>query len=90
VAVSLVVRLLSKKKQLLVRLFTDFASLFLFGILAWRSMVYADNLREYGEVTMTMQLPYHPFVYILAASSLAVALLYLIDILKTMKKVVSL
>jgi len=89
VAVSLVVRLLSKKGQMLVKLFTDIASLSLFAILAWRSMVYAGRLSESGEVSMTLQLPFHPFVYMLAVSSLIVALVYLIAIIKDMQKVVS-
>jgi TRAP-type C4-dicarboxylate transport system permease small subunit len=76
VAVSLVVRLLSKKGQLWMKMFTDTASLSLFSILTWRSV--------------TMQLPYHPFVYLMAFSSLVVALVYLIAIIKNMKKVVSL
>ncbi|WP_024333574.1 TRAP transporter small permease [Desulfotignum balticum] len=90
VAVSLVVRLLSKKGQLWMKMFTDTASLSLFSILAWRSVVYAGKLKESGEVSMTMQLPYHPFVYLMAFSSLVVALVYLIAIIKNMKKVVSL
>jgi TRAP-type C4-dicarboxylate transport system permease small subunit len=90
VAVSLVVRRLPKKGQMWMKLFTDTASLSLFGILAWRSVVYAGKLRESGEVSMTMQLPFHPFVYMLAFSSLIVALVYLVSIIKNMKKVVSL
>jgi len=90
VAVSLVVRRLPKKGQMCMKLFTDTASLSLFGILAWRSVVYAGKLRESGEVSMTMQLPFHPFVYMLAFSSLIVALVYLVSIIKNMKKVVSL
>jgi TRAP-type C4-dicarboxylate transport system permease small subunit len=89
VAVSLVVRLLSKKRQLWMKMFTDTASLSLFGILAWRSVVYAGKLRESGEVSMTMQLPFHPFVHMLAFSSLIVALVYLVAIIKDIQKVVS-
>ena len=89
VAVSLVVRLLAEKTQIFVKLFTDTASLCLFAILAWRSTVYAVKLKESGEVSMTMQLPFHPFVYMLAFSSLIVALVYLIAIIKDLQKVVS-
>lgn len=89
VAVSLVVRLLAEKTQIFVKIFTDFASLGLFAILAWRSTVYAIKLKESGEVSMTMQLPFHPFVYMLAFASMIVALVYLIAIIKDMQKVVS-
>ncbi|MEX1302795.1 MAG: TRAP transporter small permease subunit [Desulfotignum sp.] len=89
VAVSLIVRLLAKKTQFFIKLLTDTASLCLFSILAWRSVVYAGNLKESGEVSMTMQLPFHPFVYMLAFSSLIVALVYLIAIIKDIQKVVS-
>ncbi|HSL60283.1 MAG TPA: TRAP transporter small permease subunit [Desulfotignum sp.] len=90
VAVSLVVRLLAKKTQIFIKLFTDTASGFLFGILAWRCVLYAAKLKDSGEVSMTLQLPFHPFVYMLAFSSLIVALVYLVAIIKDIHKVVSL
>jgi hypothetical protein len=52
-------------------------------------VVYAQNLKESGEVSMTMQLPFHPFVYLLAFSAFAVMLVFLIAILEDIKEVIS-
>lgn len=85
VAVSLLVRLLAKKKQAILKLITDTLSGVFFAVLAWRCVIYARNLKASGEVSMTMQLPFHPFVYLLAASALAVTLVFLTTILKDLK-----
>jgi TRAP-type C4-dicarboxylate transport system permease small subunit len=85
VAVSLLVRLLAKKKQAILKLITDILSGVFFAVLAWRCVLYARDLKESGEVSMTMQLPFHPFVYLLAVSALAVTLVFITTILKDLK-----
>jgi TRAP-type C4-dicarboxylate transport system permease small subunit len=89
VAVSLLIRLFTKKTQAVFKLVTDTLSGILFGIISVRSVVYAQNLKESGEVSMTMQLPFHPFVYLLAFSAFAVMLVFLIAILEDIKEVIS-
>ncbi len=89
VAVSLVIRLFTKKIQTIFKLATDILSGLLFGILSVRCVIYARDLKESGEVSMTLQLPFHPFVYLLAFSAFAVALVFLIAIINDINKVVS-
>jgi TRAP-type C4-dicarboxylate transport system permease small subunit len=89
VAVSLVVRILKKKPQAIIKLFTDTASGLLFGILGWRCTIYARDLKESSEVSMTLQLPFHPFVYMLAFSSFIVTLVFVNAIIKDILKKVS-
>jgi len=89
VAVSLVIRLFTQKIQAVFKLVTDTLSGLLFGILSVRCVVYARDLKESGEVSMTLQLPFHPFVYLLAFSAFAVTLVFLIAIINDMKKVIS-
>jgi len=57
-----------------------------FVVLAWRCVLYARDLKAIGEVSMTMQLPFHPFVYLLAFSALAVAFVFLTAIIKNLQK----
>jgi TRAP-type C4-dicarboxylate transport system permease small subunit len=86
VAVELAVRLLTKKKQAILKLFTDTLSGLFFAVLAWRCVLYARDLKSSGEVSMTMQLPFHPFVYLLAISALSVTLVFLMVIVKDLRK----
>jgi TRAP-type C4-dicarboxylate transport system permease small subunit len=74
VAVSIVTRLLPSRVARVISICTHLVSLAFFALLAWVSVGYAEQLQEIGEVSMTMQLPIHPFVYGLAFSSLAVCL----------------
>ena len=86
VAVELLVRLLTKRKQAVLKLFTDALSGIFFAVLSWRCVLYARDLKQSGEVSMTMQLPFHPFVYLLAFSALAVTLVFLTVIIKDLRK----
>ncbi|MBN2706380.1 MAG: TRAP transporter small permease [Deltaproteobacteria bacterium] len=56
-------------------------SLLLFLLIAWQSFVYAGILRRTGEVTLSLQLPFFPVVYAIAAASLLVALVILLELL---------
>lgn len=89
VAVSLVIRLFTKQIQAFFKLGTDILSGLLFGILSARCLFYARNLKESGEVSMTLQIPFHPFVYLLAFSAFAVMLVFLIAIINDIHKVTS-
>ena len=85
VAVSLIVRLLPKKIQALIASFTDSFGITFFGLLAWRSYAYGNHLREIGEVSLTLQLPFYPFVYGVAFSSLVVCLILFSDLIESLK-----
>ncbi len=89
VAVSLLIRLFTKKTQAIFKLVTDILSGILFGILSVRSVKYAQSLKESGEVSMTLELPFHPFVYLFAFSAFAVTLVFLIAIIKDINEVIS-
>ena len=87
VAVSIVVRLFSKKTQALFMLVTSSLSFVFFGLLCWQSVVYAQKLKEYGEVSMTLELPYYPFVYGLAFGAFAVCMVLLVTLINKSREV---
>jgi TRAP-type C4-dicarboxylate transport system permease small subunit len=87
VAVSLVVRLLPQKVQGLLDSITGTFGIILFALIAWRSTLYANVLRESGEVSLTLQLPFYPFVHGVAISAGAVCLVLLADVLRSLTKV---
>jgi TRAP-type C4-dicarboxylate transport system permease small subunit len=80
VAVSILVRMLPARVAGIMGICTNLAALFFFALLAWTSVDYAEQLQEIGEVSMTMQLPVHPFVYGLAFSSFAVCLVLILAV----------
>jgi len=87
VAVSLLVRLLSRRVQAVIQVITGSFSFILFALISWRSVLYALHLRESGEVSLTLQLPFYPFVFGIAFASAAVCLVLFVDIASGLGKV---
>jgi len=88
VSVSLVTRLLPERVRNIIRVITNSLALVLFGLLSWRSILYAEELRSFGEVSMTLQLPYYPFIYGVAFASFAMSVVlitYLMNDIKELK-----
>ena len=53
-----------------------------FGLLARQCVVYAADLKTFGEVSMTLQMPIYPFVYGIAAGCGLLALVLAVRFLK--------
>ncbi len=87
VAVSLIVQLLPKKTQALVNIITGIFALILFSLLSWQSVLYANDLRVSGEVSLTLELPFYPFVYGISFAAAAVCLVLLADLISNLGKV---
>jgi len=58
----------------------------LFGLLAWQSQVYAMDLIETGEVSLTLGIPTWPFVFSLTAGCGMLSLVLLLDALRQLKR----
>jgi TRAP-type C4-dicarboxylate transport system permease small subunit len=89
VAVSLIVRLLPEKAQTWIGTVTNSFGFIFFALLSWRSVLYANHLKESGEVSLTLQLPFYPFVYGIGFAAAAVCLVIMIDLSNNLKKVFS-
>lgn len=63
IAVDFLVQKFPKKIQALIECINSLTCAIFFGLIAWQSMAYAKDLQEVGEVSMTLQIPIHPFVY---------------------------
>jgi len=87
VAVSLVVRLFPNRIQGIIEIFTNTFVLILFILIAWRSFLYAETIRTSGEVSLTLKLPFYPFIYGVALSAALVCLVKIVDICKSFLKV---
>lgn len=67
IAVDFIVQKLPSRVQTIVDAVNAAVCAALFGLLAQQSMRYAADLRSFGEVSMTLQMPVYPFVYGIAA-----------------------
>jgi len=54
----------------------------LFGIAAWQLYVWAEKIRSAGELSETLQIKFHPFIYGVAAGFGLLALVIFLDLLK--------
>jgi len=87
VGVEIVVRLLSKRTQDIIKLITNIVALFLFLILTWQMFIYARVMSHSGELSMNLELPMYYFVYALSFCLLVVSLYILQEILLFFKGV---
>jgi TRAP-type C4-dicarboxylate transport system permease small subunit len=76
VAVSILFDRLPREMKGLVGLFNALVAAVFFSILTWQLILLASDLKETGEVSMTLEMPFYPFVYGISAGSgvLAMAL----------------
>jgi len=86
VAVSFVVSLFPRRIQGLIESVTTCFGLFFFTLIAWQSVIYANDLRLSGEVSLTLELPFYPFVYGISFSATVVCLTLLSDLFKNLLK----
>jgi TRAP-type C4-dicarboxylate transport system permease small subunit len=67
IAVEFLVMKLSAKAQFLINAVNAFVAAALFAVLAWRGIIYATDLLQKSEVSLTVQVPIYPFAYGIAA-----------------------
>ena len=87
VSVSFIVQLFPKRVQRIIESVTGCFGLFIFALIAWQSATYANELRLSGEVSLTLELPFYPFVYGVGFSAVVVCLILLSDLLNTLVKI---
>lgn len=86
IAVEFVIQKFSKKTQRAIDAVNHLLGITLFGILAWQSVLYAMDLRASGEVSMTVQIPIHPFVFGIAIGCVLVSLVLVLDFSKSLRR----
>ena len=86
-AVSFIVAFFPKRVQAVIETVTTCFGLTFFILLTWRSILYAGDLIEMNEVSLTLQLPFYPFVYGIAFSAFSLCLVLLSNLLKNLREV---
>lgn len=77
VSVSLLTDRLQPGTQKHLAIFTYLANALLYALIAAAAIYYASSLRDSGEVSMDLQIPKYPFVYIIAAGAAALSVVFL-------------
>jgi len=84
----IVVDILSEKFPAPVKRVLDGVSytilLVLFSIVSWQTFVYGKRLWETGELSETLKIAYHPFVFLTALGFAALALTLFLDLVETL------
>lgn len=77
VSVSLLTDRLKPGPQQYLAIFTYGANALLYALIAAAAIDYASSLRGSGEVSMDLQIPKYPFVYIIAAGAAVLSVVFL-------------
>lgn len=86
VAVELLYEKLPLRAQILLDVAGNLISAALFGLVSWQSLLYGLDLRRSGEVSLTLQMPIHPFVHGIALGCFLLALVLLVDLIKSIRR----
>lgn len=87
IGVEILVRLLSKNVQGIIRVITQLFALILMAIITWRMSFYAGTMSESGVLSMNLELPMYYLVYVLSFCFLIFSLMILKDIITFFKGV---
>lgn len=79
IAVEFVVNQLPLRLQIAIEAVTSLLGAALFALISWQSLIYASDLRHSGEVSVTLTMPIHPFIYGIAAGCGLLVLVLLAD-----------
>lgn len=58
----------------------------LFGTIAWQSLAYGVDLHRSGEVSLTLQMPLHPFVFGIGVGCALLTLVLFIDFFRSLQR----
>ena len=86
VGVEILVRMLSKRTQLIIDLCTQTLSIVLFGLITWRMAVYARTLQDAGETSVILGFPEYIIIYITSFCFLIFSLTIFQDITNNISK----
>jgi TRAP-type transport system small permease protein len=89
VGVDLLILKMKPRTQASVDAVTSFVSCILFGVVGWRMWLYAAELASKGEVSMTVQIPKSPFIYLVSVCFAALSLVIFADFVRHTGKAVN-
>ena len=88
VRVEFFVARLPRRAQVVIDSIISLLGLTLFILIIWRLCVYGYSLQTGGEVSATARIPLYPFAYGIALASIPVCLVFLVEFLKSLARMV--
>ena len=82
IAVEILVSRLNARTQAVIYTITHLASIALFAVLAYQSLLLGNSLRASGEVSMTIRIPFYPVLYAISFSCWVVCLVLLVELMQ--------
>jgi len=79
---------LKPKTRGIINTISGFLGFALFIVLAWQSFSYGNSLKNSGEIGSTSHIPLYPFAYFISVASLVVCLVFLLEIINSLRGVV--
>ncbi len=89
IAVDFLVQRLPRLARIVINIINSILAIFLFSIIAWKSLQYGSTLRVTGSVSSTLEMPIYPFVYGVAAGCILLCPVLLMELLLQFKGVES-
>ena len=86
IGVEILVQLLSERSQTIFDLCTSIVSLLLFAVVTWQMAAYGVTMQKSGTVSMSLELPEHLIIYLVAFCFLVFTLTILRDIKDAVQK----
>jgi TRAP-type C4-dicarboxylate transport system permease small subunit len=88
IQVELLVSRFPRRVQGIIGVITGILSLGIFSLVTWQSLILAGDMHRSGDVSMTMLLPFYPYIYGLAFGIGLLCLVILMDLIKEFTKAV--
>lgn len=86
IALTLFVDRLPRRVRAFLDVIVSILGAVLFLVLAWQVAKYAVHMKSTGEVSLTMEIPFYPFIFGVAFGLLMLALVSLVDLLKSLSR----
>jgi TRAP-type C4-dicarboxylate transport system permease small subunit len=89
IQVDLFVDRLPRRARDIVDIIVNIINLLLFAIISWQTVIFAKATFEVGELSQVLKIPQTPFIGVVAVGCIALALVLLIDVVKSVSKAVA-
>lgn len=89
IAVTFLTDRLPFKPRLAVEGTVNLVVLVFLALIFWRLLIYADRMKQLGQVSLTTGTPYYPFIIIIAVGVLGYCIVLLAEIVTAIRKLVS-
>ncbi|MBW2636040.1 MAG: TRAP transporter small permease [Deltaproteobacteria bacterium] len=86
IAVEFIVSKFGRRAQNSIDAVNDFLALILFAVITWQSALYALDLKASKEVSLTVQIPIHPFVFGISLGCGLVCFVLALDLYKSIRR----